>query len=107
MTKSMKKLTKLTNHTFIMKTIRFIALAILIGIGVVSCRQDPKNAKQDVVEDINQALEQVDKEIKSLDPNKTENPDDDIQNEIDRLQDSISNDSINKLNINKKIKYEH
>jgi|SRR5690554_194594 len=100
MTKSMKKLTKLTNHKFIMKTIRFIALAILIGIGVVSCRQDPKDAKQDVVEDINQALEQVDKEIKSLDPNKTENPDDDIQNEIDRIQDSISNDSINKLNTN-------
>lgn len=75
-----------------MKTIRFFAIAIFIGIGIISCRE--KEAKQDVIEDMNDALEPVDKEIKKLDPKKTEDSDDDmIQNEINRIQDSISNES--------------
>lgn len=77
-----------------MKTIRFFAIAIFIGIGIISCRKTEKEAKQDVIEDMNDAFEPVDKEIKKLDPKKTEDSDDDmIQNEINRIQDSISNES--------------
>lgn len=75
-----------------MKTIRFILLFAALSICLTSCRKTPDQEKQDVVEDINDALEPLDKTIKDITPeNKTESEDEMIQNEINRLQDSISN----------------
>lgn len=75
-----------------MKTIRFILLFAALSISLTSCRKTADQEKQDVVEDINDAFEPLDKTIKEIKPeNKTESEDEMIQNEINRLQDSISN----------------
>ena len=78
-----------------MKIFRFILLIVLISLCTISCRKTSDQEKQDVLEDINDALEPMNKTIKDLTPKKNiESEDEMIQKEINKLQDSISTQSL-------------
>lgn len=78
-----------------MNTLKIIFLTILLGICTISCRQTPEESKQDIVEDVNDAMAPVDEKIKEIAPKSREVSEDEmIQNEINRLQDSLSKESI-------------
>lgn len=76
-----------------MKTLRLFFLIALLGITTISCRKTKEEAQQDVVEDMNDALEPVDDKVKQVAPSTRENKSEDdlIQEEINKIQDSISN----------------
>lgn len=79
-----------------MKTIRFIFLFALIGAGLISCRKTEEKASQDIVEDVNDAMKPIDDKLKNLTPENIGEPEDKmIQREINKAQDSISNESLN------------
>ena len=78
-----------------MKTFRFILLLALVCIFTVSCRKTSEEKKQDLLEDINDAMEPIDNMIKKEVPeNVGDSEDEMIQEEINKIQDSISNRSL-------------
>lgn len=77
-----------------MKTLRFILVIALIGIGTISCRKTSEEEKQDVLEDVNEFMEPMDDIFKKKVPkNEVDSEDELIQQEINKIQDSISNES--------------
>lgn len=77
-----------------MKPLRFIALIALLLVVTSSCRETKKDMTQDVVEDVNDAMEGVDTEIKKIIPENNEDNNDSIdmviQEEVNKIQDSTN-----------------
>ncbi len=77
-----------------MKPLRFIALIALLLVVTSSCRETKKDPTQDVVEDVNDAMEGGDTEIKKIIPENNEDNNDSIdmviQEEVNKIQDSTN-----------------